>query len=439
MRDVIGQDGQRYRLTRRLGAGGQGVVYAVEGGRLAAKLLLDGSEEARFRLRARLEEVRRLPVESLPLARPLVVLRGPDCGYVMELLTGMGPILQLARPEGEDIVAWYKAGGGLRRRLGLLEAATRAVHRLHAGALVWGDPSPHNVFIAEDAASNEVRLIDTDNLRWTSRPGATVYSEAYAAPELRAGRSGVTTLSDAHAMAVVAFEVLALCHPLLGDAVREAEEEVEDAALAGAWPWIDDPDDERNRSSAGIGRELLLTRGLRELFGRFFGVGLRDPLQRPGAGELADALGQAWAATVACCACGWTFLFREAGCPCCDAPRGQMVLAEVGRWSPELEAPELGSDGRPARLGVLALSDGDERSVPATLTGGVEVALRLEGRRMWVRSQGWLRAPEGRHTIDLGGVARPVDLAPGRRPWTLHLGPPERPHWMITPHLHGAA
>ncbi len=436
VRDVIGADGQRYRLTHRLGIGGQGAVYAVEGGRLAAKLLLDRSEERRFVLRTTLDGVRRLPVEDLATARPLVVLRSPECGYIMELLTGMAPITKLARPDGEDVSDWYRATGGLRRRLGVLAHAARTVHQLHSRALAWGDPSLNNIFVAEDPTNEISRLIDTDNLRWASRPGPSVYTDGYGAPELKAGRSGINTMTDAHAMAVIAFEVLTLCHPLVGDAVRASEDEVEQAALRGEWPWVDDPDDERNRCSTGLPREAILTRGLREVFARFFGPGLGDWHLRPGVGELADALAIAAAATVRCPGCGATYLFKDTLCPWCDTARPPFVLADVGRWNPESQALELGADGRPDRLGVVAVTTGEERAVPSALIGAGQIALRVDGSRLWARGPGVLRSPDGKHLVEMDDQERPLDLGPRKRPWTIHLGTLDRPHRVLTPNLH---
>ena len=72
---VTSVHGNRYRLGRELGRGGQGAVYEVEGGRLAVKLLNDRSARTRERLRDRLALVGRLPVEDLALARPLEQLR----------------------------------------------------------------------------------------------------------------------------------------------------------------------------------------------------------------------------------------------------------------------------------------------------------------------------------------------------------------------------
>ena len=44
------------------------------------------------------------------------------------------------------------------------------------------------------------------------------------------GKSGVNTLTDAHAFAVIAFQTLCLIHPLMGDLVLDGEPELEEKA-----------------------------------------------------------------------------------------------------------------------------------------------------------------------------------------------------------------
>ena len=59
-RQVSDLNGARYVLTRQLGRGGQGAVFEVKGGRLAAKIIFDTQPSRRERLRNQLTAVRRL-------------------------------------------------------------------------------------------------------------------------------------------------------------------------------------------------------------------------------------------------------------------------------------------------------------------------------------------------------------------------------------------
>ena len=284
--------GTRYRLGHELGRGGEGAVFAVEGGRLAVKLLRDRSRRSRDRLRDRLAMVGRLPLEGLEVARPIEQLRPPHVGYVMDLFTGMVPIRSLLHPpkRTESIGEWYFQGGGLRRRLRILARVAEVLSELHGRGLVYADLSPNNIFVSESSDAGEVRLIDTDNVHPATSEGQSIYTPWYGAPEV-VSRTGVpSSLGDAWTFAVVAFETLALVHPLLGDEVQYGEPEMEEQALEGRLPWIDAEDDDRNRSSEGIPREIVLSPRLREDFGQTFGLGRLNPEARPGLARWAERL-----------------------------------------------------------------------------------------------------------------------------------------------------
>jgi DNA-binding helix-hairpin-helix protein with protein kinase domain len=172
-RQVTDVNGARYSLLRQLGRGGQGAVYEVDGGRLAAKIVFDSSPARRERLRNQLTQVKRLALADLEIARPIEMLREPVLGYVMELLTGMQPLKALgAVPKDEaSPAAWYLAGGGLRRRLQLLARSADVLAGLHGKGLVYSDPSPHNIFVSESTDATEVRFIDADNIHYASIAG----------------------------------------------------------------------------------------------------------------------------------------------------------------------------------------------------------------------------------------------------------------------------
>ena len=454
IRSVVDANGVRYELVELLGRGGQGAVYAVKGGRLAVKLIAGRSQRDRERMRNQLTHVRRLPVGELSLAKPLEMLRPPHTGYVMELLTGMVPIRSLlAPPKGEPPgVEWYLRTGGLRRRLLVLARAAHTLAQLHGKGLAYSDPSPANIFISDDPTFAEVWFIDTDNLRYESSPGsfAGVYTLGYGAPELVQGKSGVTTLTDVHAFAVIAFQILALVHPFVGDFVNEGVPELEEQAFAGLVPWVDDKDDDRTRASLGVLDEWFLPPRLGEAFDRTFGGGRQTPSQRPGAAEWAERLFAAADATISCPGCQGTFYFNRPRCTWCDAERPTFAMAVFNLWDPKhgaagglLTKPQRGTP-RPVIVGHGALTSttaftvtrrlafdiqgpgADEPVVKASLSRDRISLQSLDGN-----SYPLFSASGDRQTV-VSDSPQTIRLVPGQASWGLHLGETGRLHRVLS-------
>jgi DNA-binding helix-hairpin-helix protein with protein kinase domain len=455
----VDDNGTRHRLVRELGRGGQGTVFEVEGGRLAAKIVFDRSPSRREALRNQLIQVKRLDLGGLAIARPIEMLREPHLGYLMTLLTGMQPIKALAVVPRSTAspTEWYAAGGGLRRRLELLARSADSLAALHGKGLAYADPSPHNLFVSESRDACEVCFIDADNLQYGSRPGGpAVYTPGYGAPELVRGTSGVTSLTDAHAFAVLAFQTLSLAHPLIGDAVADGSPEQEDRALAGDLSWIDHPTDDRNRSSNGIPRQRVLSPRLADLADKTFGRGLREATKRPGVAEWAERLHVAANATLRCAACQSSFYLGQPRCPWCDCAAPPYALATFGLWDPqapqgqELMQKPTDHGLRPVNVGLIALTEHETVVVTRRSSegcdgaaGAVPVAeLRLEGVRVGVRCVDdvvrRLVSPSGSRTVEVTGREELLQIVPGQASWRLHFGEPQRLHRVVSFELRGA-
>lgn len=423
--------GATYRLGALLGRGAQGAVYATHTPRRVVKLVDTRTAAEREALTARFTFVRRLDLDGLHLASPLDLLAPPVTGYVMELLDEMGPLRALLPPgrPPPSLLDWYVSGGGLLRRLRLLAHAGEALAGLHARGLAFVDPSPHNVFVSTALDAHEAWLLDTDNVT-VADVGAAIYTPPYGAPEVVRGETGPSTLADAHAFAALSFHALTLAHPLLGEAVLDGDPELEDEALEGGWPWIDHPEDDRNRATVGLPRDVTLSPRLRGLATRAFEAGLADRLARPSVAAWVDALHAASDAAVRCAACEFTFYVDRPVCPRCDAPAPAVIVGQL-----LTAGPHDGADGeaiRPMRRGVFVVGpDGftlrrrhvDARTGPRARA---EVALlRPVPRGIEIATVGpdpLVAAFDDGRRIELGPRPHmlPVD---GRTGWALELRP----------------
>ena len=442
MKTVTDKNGVLYELAGLIGHGGQGTVYAVKGGRLAVKIMERASQAQRDRLRTQLAHVRRLPLDDLALARPIEMLREPHTGYVMEMLTGMVPIKSLITSKEQRVPSsgWYLGSGGLQRRLLLLAKAAHVISQLHGKGIVFSDLSPTNIFVSRSQTASEVWLIDTDNLQYESNPGDGVFTLGYGAPELVRGASGVSTLSDVFALAVLAFQTLTLVHPFIGDMVSDGDAELEEQAFAGLLPWIDAPDDVRNRASFGVPREWVLSARMFEAFRKVFGPGRTDPCARPGSEEWADMLFSAADSTIVCPSCSGTSYFNSVSCPWCGQPRPAFVTAAFHLWDPSfglkggiLTKPSEAAK-RPVLVGHGAFSEGQTFFITRRLAFGHSngpvyepvVSMTFAGNRIKLRSVDGkvyhLSSPTGNQQSEIGDVETIVKLEDRQGSWRIHFG-----------------
>lgn len=453
---VKDQRGRPLPLVRLIGKGGQAEVWASEG-RIAVKLMHARGPRSAARVRSRIGVVRRLNLDGVPISRPLNLLEQPDVGYSMELLDGMMPVKRLAVPPADaDMLDWYAATGGQARRLRVLARTADALAELHTRGLVYSDPSPDNVLVSEDSRYTEVRLVDVDFLQSESVVLESAATPGYAAPEVFSQRSGVTGTSDAFAFAVIAFEVLTLTHPFLGDQVHHGEVAMLDRAYSGELPWIDDEDDPSNRSSYGLPRAAILLGKLADCARSAFMAGIRQPKRRPSVGEWRTALHAAADMLLACAACGRDMNARLPSCPWCGTVAPHPLIAVVydaaadGKLHPAREALAVPAGSWMPLAARTATGDtGEIGSAPATGTdtGTARIAdpgMALLGWLWWepgvrliVRNDGamplWLRPEDDPVSVAVVEPGRELAVpVHGTAPrWTLHFGPPGQPQRVL--------
>ena len=198
----------RYRVTRRLGQGGMGVVYAAYDDRLerdvAIKRIRDAAGDSALRERL-LREARaaaRINHPNICHVYELAEERG-ELYLVMELLEG--EVLEQRLTRDRTPVA-----EALRLTLGVLSA----LEALHARGIIHRDLKPSNIFLTPHG----VKLLDFGLARpvaeqfktegTLTQPGTLMGTPRYMSPEQWEGEQ-LTPASDLFAMGAILFEMLA--------------------------------------------------------------------------------------------------------------------------------------------------------------------------------------------------------------------------------------
>jgi WD40 repeat protein len=240
-----------YRLLRRLGQGGQGVVHLAEheqlGRRVALKVLagMSGLSAAR---------VARLRREAQALAR----LDHPGiCAIYEAALEGDQPYLAMRYVEGETLAALLARareqpgrelpphGESLAKWLAFFELAAQALHAAHAVGLVHRDVKPGNLMrgtggepvlldfgLARDRDSSALSLTQSGELFGTL---------PYMAPELLAGGADPDPRADVYALGVTLYETVTLRRPFdaaTPEALRRQIESGDALAPGSLNPWL---------------------------------------------------------------------------------------------------------------------------------------------------------------------------------------------------------
>ena len=197
-----------YRLIRKLGEGGMGVVHLAERSGdgftqvVALKLIRAGFAVAG--LEARLAEERRILAR---LDHPGIA-RFIDGGSTA---TGQ-PYVAMEYVEGVDLLQYCKDRGlTLRQRLSLFAEICDAVHYAHQQLVVHRDLKPGNILVTNDGRPKLLdfglaKVLEDDGSQDATQTSPWV-TPAYASPEqLRRGR--ISTLTDVYALGVVLYELL---------------------------------------------------------------------------------------------------------------------------------------------------------------------------------------------------------------------------------------
>ena len=218
----------KYRLSRPLGRGSMGTVWAAvnqaTSREVAVKLLLESSPDLRHRLQREAHSYGALQHPNVIDIYDVAETEGGEPFLVMELLSGETLAQLLAQ----------------RRRLESLEAArialqaARALAAAHTIGIVHRDLKPANIFmhVPPGAADPIVKVLDfgvakhvggDDGFRTVA--GGLVGSPAYMSPEQARADRAIDHRSDIWSFGVVLFQMLTGVRPFTGES-REILEKI---------------------------------------------------------------------------------------------------------------------------------------------------------------------------------------------------------------------
>ena len=332
--NVIDSKNISYEVLSKLGEGSQGVIYLLEGKRYVAKLFNKNIDSSS--IKSKINFLINLGLDKAVFAIPLRKIKQPKNGYIAEFASGMTTLSSLRyNLEGGDFVKWYNETGGLLKRYKVLIKLASLIRKLHSRGLIYCDLSLNNVFISEKVEKDAIFLIDLDNLRYRTSIVNNIYTPFYGAPEVVSNAKPNSIESDNYSFAVLAYELLTLNHPLIGDYISDGEPELEEKALLGNFPWVDHSEDSQNKRSTGLPSKLVIPDKLLQLFKRNFEEGLHNPSQRPSMTEWFEVLNLSINELLKCgnIDCGFTYPYNNLEkCGLCEFKAKKVTRIQIRIW-----------------------------------------------------------------------------------------------------------
>ncbi len=219
----------RYRVLRKIGAGGMGTVYEAQQDqphrRVALKMIRRGAMSRGLMRRFRQE------AELLGRLQHPGIAQIYEAGAI-ETDSGRQPYFAMEYVDGEELRRYAERHGlGTRERLELVARVCDAVHHAHQKGIVHRDLKPDNVLVVEEPAATSVggdtrfaqlgqpkvldfgvaRATDSDIQVTTVQTdvGQLIGTVPYMSPEQVAGDSReVDTRTDIYALGVLMYELL---------------------------------------------------------------------------------------------------------------------------------------------------------------------------------------------------------------------------------------
>jgi len=242
----------KYRVERKLGQGGMGIVVAARhlelGELFAIKYLAKGA-------RSESNAVQRFLREARSSAR----LKGEHVAKVHDVgrLDSGLPYMIMEYLIGQDLKAYLHKHGKLplEEAVSFVLQAIDAVSEAHSLGIIHRDLKPSNLFLTKRRDGTScIKVLDFGIAKEISakdaeltKSGATLGSPLYMSPEQMAGSKALDTRTDIWSMGIVLYELVTGAVPFRAETVTELVAQVLQSVpkppshlYLGLPPWIDD-------------------------------------------------------------------------------------------------------------------------------------------------------------------------------------------------------
>ena len=223
---------QRYRLDKRLGAGGMGDVFlamdTLLGKQVALKLLKDtlvASEALRNRFEREVAVCAALKSDNIVQVSDYGVTPEAHPFYVMEYLRGQSLGQLLRQQQRLDV----------KRTVNIISQVCEGLQLAHEGVTLWRDSAtasehvlvvhrdlkPDNIFLVPTALGELVKILDFgiakfrsfDTAEQTNLTGMFIGTFHYASPEQLAAETDLDGRSDIYSLGIILYEMLSGTDP----------------------------------------------------------------------------------------------------------------------------------------------------------------------------------------------------------------------------------
>lgn len=318
--------GQKLRIIKLLGEGGQGSVYLVDynGEQKALKWYKKTghtNSPDNFYRSIKGKATNRSPMDGMPndiFLWPLDVTEWHDgtFGYIMDL-----------RPAGyydlTQFMLTHVRFSSYRAAIDAALAIVNAFRILHNKGYAYQDLNDGNFFI--DPQTGSVRICDNDNVDAEGSESGILGKPRYMAPEIVLGQKMPDSYSDRFSMSVILYILFCMNHPLEGKRylVPGLSPELQKKLYGSEALFMWDPDDNSNAPHPKIHKNSrtvwpCLPQYIKDIFVTAFSQkALKKPSARPREIDWLKALTR-FRSDIVVCTCG-NEDFTENGRPCvCD-------------------------------------------------------------------------------------------------------------------------